>query len=158
MPPRRPNPGQLDLLAWQAPEPVAAFDPQRVKAASLKGLICRAVSEALGDAADREIPREEVARRMGDYLGEKVSLPMLNAYASQAREEHTISLPRFIALLHATGDRRLLQMVAAPFNWAVVERKQLAMIELAAAQEHEDEARRITRELRARARAEGALT
>ena len=44
---------------------------------------------------------------MTDFLGVEVNANALNAYASQAREDHRISLTRAIALMVATGDTRL---------------------------------------------------
>ena len=119
---------QPDLLSWQAPDAAPAFQPRRVRGASLEAAIARAVAETLRLA---EMERGEIARRMGQYLGEKVSENMLNAYASEARTEHTISLARFIALLHVTGDARLLNALAEPAGFAAVDRRYLTLIELA---------------------------
>lgn len=152
MPPTRPD-AQLDLLAWQAPRPVVRFEPARVRAASLDGQIARAVAEALRDAAAAGTPREEIARRMGDILGERISKTMLDAYASQAREEHRISLSRFLALMQATGDRRLLELLAEPMGWAVIDRADLALIELGALREHADEVARRMKALQQQAKA-----
>jgi len=82
---------------------------------------------------------------------------MLNAWASEARDEHTIPLTRLIALLHATRDRRLLELLAAELGWAVIERRHLPMIELAAVQERQDALRRQADRLRYQARQGGAL-
>lgn len=153
MSPARPlGPAQPDLLDWQAPQPVARFEPARVRAASLAGQIARAVAEALRGAAERGIPREEVAARMSAITGERVSRQMLDAYASQAREEHAIGLARFVALVQATGDRRLLELLAEPMGWAVIEREDLALIELGALREHADEIARRMKLLQAQAR------
>lgn len=149
---RRPDPNQPSLLEWQAPQPVAAFEPARVRAATLHGQIARAVAECLRDAAAAGLAREAVAERMSGILGAKVTKTMLDAYASQAREEHGISLARFIALMQATGDRRLLELLAEPMGWAVIERADLPLIELAALQEHQDEIQRRMKALQAHAR------
>jgi hypothetical protein len=154
MPPRRASDRQMDLLAWEPPAPVARFEAHQVRSATIAGRIAHGVAATLRDA---EAPREEIALRMGDYLGERVSKSMLDAYASEAREDHIISLPRLLALVHVTGDRRLLDMLAEPFGWAVVPERYLALIELAALREREDELRRRGEALRRRARAEGAL-
>ncbi len=50
---------------------------------------------------------------MSRHLGRDVSLNMLNAYASVARDNHQISVSRFEALLAATKDGRLLEFFAA---------------------------------------------
>ena len=82
---------------------------------------------------------------------------MLDAYASEARREHAIPVTRLIALMHATGDRRLLQLIAEPLGWAVIERRYLPMIELAAVQDQRDELAKRADALRRAARAGGAL-
>ena len=144
--PRRPAPAnQMDLLAWEPPAPVARFAAERVRAATLADQLARGISEALGDAAGRGLSREEVKKSA------------LDGYASQAREGHVITLLRFIGLLHATGDRRLLEMLIEPLGWTVIDRAFLSLIELAALREREDELRKRADALRRRARAEGVL-
>jgi hypothetical protein len=148
---------QLDLLAWTPPAPVRRFEERRIRAATLRGQLARAIAAALKDADDAGLPREAVAQRMSEFLGERVSLHVLNAYASQAREDHVISVARLVALLHATRDQRLLEMLAEPLGWAVIERRYLPMIELAAVLDRKEELARQAHALRRRARAEGAL-
>lgn len=154
---RPPLPGQLDLLAWTAPEPVRRFDEHRIRAANIRDRLARAIAAALKDADAAGVTREEIAQRMSDFLGERVSLNMLNGYASQAREDHTISVPRLMALLHATGDQRLLELLAEPMGWAVVQKKYLPLIELAAVREQADALTKRSRQLRSAARREGTL-
>jgi hypothetical protein len=133
------HPGQPDLLDWQPPEAVTRFPEEQVRAASFAARVSRAVAVALADA---DVDRETIAARMSSFLGERVSPAMLDAYASQAREDHRISVPRLMGLLHATRDRRLLELIAEPMGWAVIERRHLPLIEVAAIREHEDELRR----------------
>lgn len=138
MPPRVAS-GQMDLLDWQPPQPTAAFPPERVRGATLAARLSRAVAEALNDSPD---DRQSIADRMSAYLGERVSKAMLDRYASASAEAHTISLTRFLALVHATGDRRLIEMLAEPEGWTVIERRLLPLIQLAALREREDALRR----------------
>lgn len=145
---------QPDLLGWTPPQAEMAFDEREVRGASVAARLSRAVSVTLRECPKR---RPRIAEEMSAFLGEPVSTAMLDAYASVAREAHRISLPRFLALIHVTGDRRLLQMLAEPMGWAVVERKHLVLIELAAAREQEDALRRRREALARRARTEGAL-
>lgn len=152
MPPR--HPAQPDLLEWQPPETVIAFEPVHVRAATVAASIARAVATTLRDC---DLPRDAVAERMSGYLGERVSKSMLDAYASEARREHAIPVTRLIALMHATGDRRLLQLIAEPLGWAVIERRYLPMIELAAVQDQRDELAKRADALRRAARVGGAL-
>lgn len=143
------------LRDWEPPAATVRFDTEQVRAATLPHLICRAVSAALKDT---DQPRPEIARRMSDFLGgDPVTVNMLNAYASPAREDHPISVARFIALLHATKDRRLLELLAEPMGWTVIERKFLPMIELAAVTERQRELGRHADALRRKASQGGVL-
>jgi hypothetical protein len=119
----------FDLLSWTPPVPVRAFEPEVIRAASIKAALAKAVSAALRDCGR---PREELAAEMSAYLGEEVTRNMLDAYASEAREEHVITIPRLKALAHVTGDaQRLLQFLAADFGLIVVDRRYEAAINAA---------------------------
>lgn len=120
-------PLQLDLLSWDPGEIVRQYDETRVRAASLRSRIARSVAETLRDCGRS---RAEVARRMSVFLGSEISKPMLDAYASEAREGHSISFERLIALVDATGDVRPLQMAAALFDHSVVDDRYLPWIEV----------------------------
>jgi hypothetical protein len=148
---------QMDLLTWKPPEAVARFDQGRVRAASIGATVKRAIAEALRHAAEAGFDRDAIALGMSDWLGEKITKSMLDAYASQAREGHQVNLARFVALLVVTKDARLLQVLAEPAGLAVIDGKYAPLIELASLREHEDAVRRRTRSLRSVARATGAL-
>lgn len=139
MPPRLDSTAQPDLLGWTEPQTALAFDEGEVRGASVAARMARAVAVALKDCGK---PRRQVAQQMSDFLGEDVSPAMIDAYASVAREAHRISLPRFLALVHVTGDRRLLQMLADQMGWAVVEKRHLPLIEIAMIREKEDDLKR----------------
>ncbi|MCR9218966.1 MAG: DNA transposition protein [Alphaproteobacteria bacterium] len=129
----QPCPLTGDLLTWKPPEIVKRYEETRVRTASLKARVARCVSETMKDSA---LSREEIAKRMTAFLGEEdheettVTKAMLDAYASEARKDHTISAIRLIALVHATGDIRPLQMIAEMFGAAVVEEKWLSWVEV----------------------------
>src|ERR1700744_322022 len=132
-----PTRRQLDLLLdWEPPATTVRFEPVEVCAATLPHQISRAVAAALKATP---LSREEIAKRMSDFLGSDVKVNILNRYASPESEEHCISMVRFVALMHATRDRRLLEMLAEMMGWAVIERKHLVTIELASARERERE-------------------
>ena len=118
----------LDLLSWEPPTVVPAVPDEMVRAASLRGRVARAVSLVLREC---ELPRDAVAERMSEFLGpgEAVTPAMLNAYASQAREEHTISAIRLVALAHATNDMRALQVLIDPLGQAVIPARYVPAIE-----------------------------
>ena len=156
-PPTIRDASQADLLAWEAPTPVEKFAPVRVRAATLTGKIKRAISEALREEAEKGFDRENTAAAMSHFLGETVSKNALDSWCSDAREDHMPSLVRFIALLDATGDKRVLQVICQELGWAVIEKRWLPMIELASLREHEDKVRDRRKALQAHARIAGTL-
>ena len=139
---------QLSLLDWNPPEAVMAFDPFLLRANSWSGRFSRAISISLDSCGQT---RQEVADAMSSHMGKAMSLNVLNAYASTARDSHEISVSRFDALLSATRDRRLLEFFAEGFGWSVIDRRYLPAIELAALSEHKREVARREREIRATA-------
>ncbi len=117
---------QMDLFVATDVTAVPSFEPVTIRAARIHSQVALAVSEMLKAAqssAGAKLEREDVARRMGAYLGEKVSPNVLNAYASQAREGHNISVARFCALMHATDDFRLLKLIAEMFDLTIIPRR-----------------------------------
>jgi hypothetical protein len=116
----------LDLLAWAPPTPTQAFPPEKVRAASLRAQVAKAVALALRECGKA---REQVAEDVSEYLGEPMPKTMLDAYASESREDHVINVVRFLALVHATRDYRLLQLLAEPFGLAVIDSRYLPAIE-----------------------------
>ena len=152
-----PAAGQQDLLSWEPPVPIERFDRERVRAATVTGKVKRAIAETLRQQTDGGWNREAITVAMADYLGEPVAKSALDAWASEAREGQLPSIVRFMALLHATLDQRLLQVIAEQFGWAVVDKKWLSLIELASLREHKDAVDRRAALLRATARAAGAL-
>jgi hypothetical protein len=114
------DPHTADLLAWQPPEPIQKFEPAQVRAATIDQKICKAMKVALKESV---LSRGQIAEEMGDFLGERISKAMLDAYVSPARDTHNISLTRFLALVHVTRDRRLLELLAELFGWCVVDER-----------------------------------
>ena len=145
---------QPDLLTWEPPQAEIAFAWEQVRSASPAGRIARAVAVALKECGRT---RTEVAAAMSEFLGERVSPNMIDGYASVARTLHQIPLTRFLALIHATRDRRLLQMLAEPMGWAVVERRHLPLIAAAQIREREDALKAERKALVRLAKREGAL-
>lgn len=89
--------------------------------------------------------RSWIADRMSEFLGEKISKAMLDAYVSPARDGHNISVTRFAALIHVTGDRRLLELLADLFGWCVVdERYADAIKEVELAEKRDEIERQLT--------------
>ena len=130
----------MNLLDWEAPVVVQRFAPERVRAVSLAARIAHGVSETLKDC---ERSREEIAVDMGAFLGVDFSVNMLNAYASEAREDHQISLLRLLALIHVTRDARLLQMIAEEIGYFVAEDRYLPWVEVGMDADKREQAREL---------------
>ena len=112
---------------WQLPVVRLAMPEGAARAPSMGERISLAVSWALRRC---DLPRAEIAVRISDLLGERVSPHMLDGYASQSRLDHRITLERFIALVEVTGARELLGFVCAPFGVAAVPAEYAELIEL----------------------------
>lgn len=140
---RRRDDSTLDLFDDFDPETgVVGYtedDQPALRAATLDSRIAKAVSMALTDC---KLERGAVAVEMTRYLGERVPVSVLNKYASESSTDHKISLARFIALIHATKDYRLLSLAAEMFGFSVVDNKYLPWIEYGQLSEVEGELRR----------------
>lgn len=123
---RRRDPYTADLLTWQPQDPVDRFDEREVRAATLAAQLCKAMKLALEET---ELSRPDVAKAMSEFLGREVPVNSLNAYTSEARADHVINVVRFTALIAATKDRRLLELIAEQFGWVVIDAKYLDVIE-----------------------------
>lgn len=131
----------LDLLTdWTPPEIVKRFDDRAVRSASLRDTVALAVAEALRSV---DTPREEIAEAMSDWLGEDVTKNMLDAYASPARAEHTISYLRLLALVHVTGDVRALQIGAELFGHLVVEERYVEWVRVGMRADRKEQALKV---------------
>ena len=123
---RRGDSGTLDLFAGlEKASAVARFEPDRVRGATINSRIAKAVAAVLKDAGRS---RDVIASEMTAYLGEPVSRASLEAFASEAKEGHTISAPRLVALFVVTGDLRLLNAVLADTGAIAVEDRYEALI------------------------------
>lgn len=95
-PKRRPALAAEQLaFSFEAP----SFAPTEAALAGLDRWIAAGVGHALKDDPRS---RAEVAGAMGALIGDEVSVYMLDAYASEAREQHNISAGRWLALIAAT--------------------------------------------------------
>lgn len=125
-----------DLLGWAPPAVTVGFSEDQLRGGAVRSRIARAIGIALR-CCDKD--RETIAKEMSDALGERVSRAMLDAYASEARTEHRITLERFIALIQVTGCLELLGFVSEQFDHAVVPKKYAPIVELYLLEEHERE-------------------
>lgn len=136
-----------DLFDWQPPRVAVGFAKEQLPGNRVASRISRAIALALKDCGK---PRAEVARLMSVELGYPISEATLDAYASEAKEGHKISLERFIALVAATGCLDLLGFVAGIFEHVVVPERFASLIELHLIEEHEREIQRRKQAVEAR--------
>ncbi len=107
-----------DLFDWTPAKITKEYEKQAVKAQSANAKYAKAVALTLLEC---HLSREEIASQMSDYLNENISENMLNAYASETRAAHMISVSRLEALIFVTKDSRLLSLIAEIFQLIVVD-------------------------------------
>lgn len=117
--------------AWSPPKIAAGFDGG-VTGGTLSSRVARAVARAL-----KGLDRTDVAARMSAVLQERVSRAMLDAYASEARTTHRITVERLIALIEVTNCVDLIGFIAEPFAHVVIPADYAGIIELYHLEEHE---------------------
>ncbi|MEX2482086.1 MAG: hypothetical protein WD928_14615 [Gammaproteobacteria bacterium] len=115
-----------DLFRDYQPAPVVdRFEEEEVRAFSLNGRLSKAVALALAASGQS---RDELAAAMSEFLGDNVSTSMLDKYASQAAEGHSISALRLVALAAVTNDVRPLNALLADVDLIVVPKKYEALL------------------------------
>lgn len=135
------------------PDMFGAFSPAQPGSLAMSVEIAHTMSEALKAAyLTRQIDREQVAARMTQLIGSKVSVAMLNAYTSEARETHNVSLERAIAFDHATESYALLELHARKCNARALRGNDVLLAELGRIAEEKRELAERERALRTLAR------
>lgn len=117
---RRPalDPAQLGFT-FEPPKP--ATSPAEL--AGFDRFIAASVGQVLKDDARS---RYEVAMAMSELLDEEVTKLMLDAYASEARDNHNISAGRFLALIAVTSRHDILDHVLRRIGAAVLVGEEIA--------------------------------
>ena len=125
----------LDMFNdWQPPKVAMSLPPEVTSGGNLNSQIARAISRALKNS---DMSRADIAEGMSKYLGKNITENILNAYASEGRESHKITLERAMALIHVTEEYGLLGFIAEPFDLAVVPTKFSDIIEIHHIEEQE---------------------
>jgi len=128
------------LSGWQPPQVAVGYSDDVAGRGPIQNRIARLVSRALRDARDdRGLGRAEVALRMTEQLGRKVSEDVLDKWSSEASEAHRIPFDAFIALVAATGATELLGFLPNLMGFVVVPKRYKPLIELQLLEEHEQE-------------------
>lgn len=94
-----------------------AFTFAAPRAARLEGDLA-GISKQIASGCARALKedrrsRDEIAGNVSALLSETVSRFMLDAYASEARDEHNISAARFFALIAATDRYDILDVIVS---------------------------------------------
>lgn len=127
-----------DLFSWEPPQVAVGYSDEVAGKGPMQNRIARLVSRALRDARDdRGLARAEIAARMAQELGRKVTEDVLDKWSSEASEAHRIPLDAFIALIAATGATELLGFVPGLLGFVVVPKKYKAFIDLQMLEDHE---------------------
>lgn len=74
--------------------------------------------------------RDEIAGAMSALLSEQVTKLMLDAYASEAREQHNIPAHRFLALIAVTDRHDLLDIITRRIGAAVIVGEEIITAEI----------------------------
>ena len=119
---------------WQPPQVSVGFEAGAITGDRPSSKISRAVAKALKDCGK---DRLTIAGLMSERLGQKISVATLEAYASEAKEDHNITVERLLALIHATGKVELLGFLADDFGLKVVPAKYENVIQLALIEDHQ---------------------
>lgn len=133
---------QSDLFArpvFACREPAPAIDIGR-----FRSRLKRAMSAALRAAQERGLDRHRIAETMA-AMGAPVSKTMLDAYTSEARSTHDISVVRFKALARAADARHLWDVAVSDDGLTVLAGDEPRLAEIARLQQ---EQRAIAAELR----------
>lgn len=137
------DPSQLDL--WREPifpvrAATKAIDVSRFRAKLKRGM-AKAIRECPFD-------RPTVAARMAQYLGlPSISKTVLDAYTSESKLTHDISLVRFKAFVHATGAVWLWDMIVSEDGLLLLEGDEARLAEIARLQQEQRQIGRQVRQL-----------
>lgn len=103
-----------------------------MKAWSLGGRLAKAIAICIQDSG---ISREDIAAQMSEITKTPTSKTLLDAYASQAKEQNQISAVRLAALVAITGDARPFNVLLEEAGLIVVPQKYEALLKRERARE-----------------------
>lgn len=127
-------------------------EPQELaNALDFNANLAQAMSRACDEARSADMDRYAIAARMSAILGVDVTKGMIDAYTSQARETHTISLVRFKAFVRATGCLWLWKVVLEGEGLTLLQGEEALLAQAALADKRADAYRAEARALKARA-------
>ncbi len=111
--PTSEHPAQFSMLPGEAyhalPRPPAALPGSLGCATRVAGLVAYGLDQA---RIERGRSREDVAARMSDLTGERITRDMLNAMTADSHQGHRFPLQWLPAFVEATGSYELLTQIA----------------------------------------------
>lgn len=120
--------------------------------AGFSKMVAGSVSKMLGqDGRDRQA----IAKAMSQLMGERVSKEMLDAYASEARDEHNISAARWWALVAATGRYDIADAIAKEAGARIISGEEIVVTEIGHLQAEIAERQERLKDLKAMAKPVG---
>lgn len=122
---RKPAFDGLQQMAFSFEPPLAA--PSEGMLIGIERQISSAVSQILKDDPRT---RYEIAGGVSALLDDDVSKAMLDAYCSEAKDTHNISLGRFMALVADTGRYDVLNSLLAKIGARLVVGEEVLTVEL----------------------------
>jgi hypothetical protein len=111
------------------------------KPADLGQAVRRALSEALKGAARKGTPRKGLAERISAAACREVSVHMLDRFAAQSCENWRLPAELVPAIAQATGDRKIVELLAEACGGRVLWGDEAAVAELGALHLQERDAR-----------------
>ncbi|TCT37458.1 hypothetical protein [Martelella mediterranea] len=136
---RRRDPLTKDLFSWEPPKISVGYSEDVIGRGRLDGKIARLVGQALRDAREDGMGRDEIAAEMSTFLGRDISATTLYKWTSESSEGHRIPLDAFIALVRATDAKDLLGFVPGEFGLTVIEAEYADLIEERLLEDHIEE-------------------
>jgi len=101
------------IFSFNAPKPART----EADLAGLDRMVAASVGRALNDD---ERSRHEIAGLVSALLDDTVTKQMLDAYAAEAREDHNVSMHRFLALIAVTDRHDILDALIRRIGGAVL--------------------------------------
>lgn len=122
------NPNQIELMFFEVP----AVPRNDTGGLDIALMVRELLTELLGAAAVQGCDRHEVAARVSRLSSHEISKHMLDRYTAPSADGWRFPLEALPALVQATGDYRLLEMVAEKCGCKVYRGEEAMLAEIGA--------------------------
>lgn len=125
---RQKAPGQIEMSFFEVP------DTPRTDAGSLDitQVVRDCFTDTLATAKAEGYDRFDVAAKVSRLTGREISKHMLDRYSAPSAEDHRFPLEALPALVQATGDFRLLELVAQKCGCKILRGEEAVLAEIGA--------------------------